>query len=78
MPNQLVGDTNYFYFYKNIEFVNSFIAAKGKAVKAAGGKVGKAGPIVEKISFPAEKDPQKLTNYVCGSNYFNEGEDIKV
>lgn len=41
-------------------------------------KVGKAGPIVEKIKIPVEKDPHKLVNYVCGSNIYVEGEDIKV
>lgn len=25
-----------------------------------------------------EKDPHKLVNYVCGSNIYNEGEDVKV
>lgn len=40
--------------------------------------MGKAGPIVEKIKFPVEKDPHKLVNYLCGSNVFVEGEDVKV
>lgn len=28
--------------------------------------------------MPVEQDPKKLVNYVCGSNYFVEGEDVKV
>lgn len=49
-----------------------------KSVAGSKAKVGKAGPIVEKITFPAEKDTNKLVNYVCGSNIYVEGEDIKV
>lgn len=41
-------------------------------------KVGKSGPIIEKPTLYVEKDPQKLVNYVCGSNIYNEGEDIPV
>lgn len=41
-------------------------------------KVGKAGPIVEKVVHPVEKDTKKLVNYVCGSNIYVDGEDIKV
>lgn len=41
-------------------------------------KIGKVGPIVEKIVLPVEKDTNKLVNYVCGSNINIEGEDIKV
>lgn len=45
---------------------------------AAAAKVGKTGPVVEKVKFTVEKDPKKLVNYVCGSNVFAEGEDVKV
>lgn len=41
-------------------------------------KVGKAGPIVEKVTLYVEKDPHKLVNYVCGSNIYIDGEDVKV
>lgn len=41
-------------------------------------KVGKAGPVVERPTLYVEKDPHKLVNYVCGSNIYNEGEDVKV
>ena len=33
---------------------------------------------VEKKIMPVEEDPEKLVNYCCGSNYFVEGEDVKV
>lgn len=54
------------------------ISAPKKVAAGAKTKVGKAGPIVEKITIPVEKDVNKLVNYVCGSNIYNEGEDIKV
>lgn len=41
-------------------------------------KGGKLGPVVEKKVMPVETDPQKLVNYVCGSNILTKGEDIKV
>lgn len=41
-------------------------------------KVGKLGPVAEKKVIPVETDPSKLVNYVCGSNYMQKGEDIKV
>lgn len=28
--------------------------------------------------FPVETDPHKLVNYVCGSNIYQEGEDVKL
>lgn len=43
-----------------------------------GKKAGKLGPIVEKKVLPVETDPQKLVNYVCGSNIYIKGEDVKV
>ena len=49
------------------------------AVKGLGKKLGKvAATTVEKKIMPVEEDPHKLVNYVCGSNYFIEGEDVKV
>lgn len=51
------------------------ILAKKTGTKS---KVGKAGPIVEKLSATVEKDTNKLVNFVCGSNIYVEGEDIKV
>lgn len=47
-------------------------------MKLAGKKPGKLGPVVEKKIMPVETDPQKLVNYVCGSNIYIKGEDIKV
>lgn len=41
-------------------------------------KLGKLGPIVEKVEIPVETDAFKLVNYVCGSNINKIGEDIKV
>lgn len=44
-----------------------------------GGKVGgKMGAVVEKKVMPVETDPHKLVNYVCGSNIYVKGEDVKV
>lgn len=66
-------DIDWFFFWKQ----NNFTSAK-KAAGSGKAKVGKAGPISEKITFPVEKDANKLVNYVCGSNILNDGEDIKV
>lgn len=41
-------------------------------------KLGKLGPIAEKVEIPVETDAYKLVNYVCGSNINKTGEDIKV
>lgn len=41
-------------------------------------KLGKLGPIAEKIVLPVETDAAKLVNYVCGSNILKTGEDIRV
>lgn len=41
-------------------------------------KLGKLGPIAEKVVIPVETDASKLVNYVCGSNIYKTGEDIKV
>ncbi|XP_033356868.1 39S ribosomal protein L54, mitochondrial [Bombus vosnesenskii] len=34
--------------------------------------------IKQKIDLPVEEDVDKLLNYVCGSNIYKEGEDIKL
>lgn len=36
------------------------------------------GAAVEKKVMPVETDPKKLVAYVCGLNYTNEGEPVKV
>lgn len=41
-------------------------------------KLGKVGPIMEKKVLPVETDVNRLVNYVCGSNIYKTGEDIKV
>lgn len=43
-----------------------------------GGKAGKLGPVVEKKVLPVETDPEKLVNFVCGSNILKQGEDVKL
>jgi len=51
-------------------------AALGK--KMAGKKGGKLGPVVEKKVMPVETDPKRLVNFVCGSNIYIKGEDVKI
>ncbi|KRT79010.1 hypothetical protein AMK59_7514, partial [Oryctes borbonicus] len=41
-------------------------------------KAGKAGPTMEKKILPVETDPQKLVNFVCGSNIYKEGQDVQI
>lgn len=41
-------------------------------------KMGKMGPVLEKKVLPVETDPERLVNYVCGSNIYKTGEDIKL
>ncbi|XP_037944917.1 39S ribosomal protein L54, mitochondrial [Teleopsis dalmanni] len=41
-------------------------------------KLGKLGPMMEKKEIPVETDVNKLVNYVCGSNIYKTGEDIKL
>ncbi|XP_046834334.1 39S ribosomal protein L54, mitochondrial [Vespa crabro] len=53
-------------------------AAPGSKASTGKGISGKKGVISHKIQFPVEKDTNKLITYVCGSNYFKEGEDIKL
>ncbi|XP_045455127.1 uncharacterized protein LOC123664653 [Melitaea cinxia] len=40
-------------------------------------KAGKLGAM-EKKELPVETDPEKLVNYVCGSNIYVSGEDVKL
>ncbi|XP_030753450.1 39S ribosomal protein L54, mitochondrial [Sitophilus oryzae] len=40
--------------------------------------VGKASALSEKRILPVETDPVKLVNYVCGSNIYKTGEDVKL
>lgn len=41
-------------------------------------KMGKAGPALEKKVLPVETDPERLVNYLCGSNIYKTGEDVKL
>lgn len=41
---------------------------------AKGKKLGKS----EKIEIPVEKDVNKLLTYVCGLNYYKEGEEVQL
>lgn len=41
-------------------------------------KLGKLGPIAEKIVLPVETDVNRLVNYVCGSNIYTKGEDVQL
>lgn len=42
------------------------------------GKLGKLGPVAEKIVLPVETDTEKLVNYVCGSNILKQGQDVQL
>ncbi|XP_057368307.1 large ribosomal subunit protein mL54-like [Daphnia carinata] len=42
------------------------------------GKLGKLGPVAEKIVLPVETDPEKLVKYVCGSNILKQGQDVEL
>src|SRR5437870_7474620 len=44
--------------------------------KKAAAKLTAAGPNREKL--PVVTDPDRLVNYVCGSNFYTTGEDIKL
>lgn len=41
-------------------------------------KIGKMGPTLEKKVLPVETDSERLVNYVCGSNIYVTGEDVKI
>ncbi|XP_026735378.1 39S ribosomal protein L54, mitochondrial [Trichoplusia ni] len=61
-------------------------AAIKRTTSAAGGVMGlgkgkkKAGKLstMEKKEMPVETDPEKLVKYVCGSNIYTTGEDVKI
>jgi large subunit ribosomal protein L54 len=57
-----------------------FTFAKRLPVPSLGKKAGKgkAQATAEKKVFPVETDPEKLVNYVCGSNIMKTGQDIKL
>nr|SVE87160.1 EOG090X0KWJ [Daphnia similis]SVE87786.1 EOG090X0KWJ [Daphnia similis] len=42
------------------------------------GKLGKLGPVAEKIVLPVETDTEKLVSYVCGSNILKQGQDVQL
>lgn len=73
---QLLVSLGHFVIYEHFN-IYEFTALGGK-MKLAGKKPGKLGPVVEKKIIPVETDTQKLVNYVCGSNIYIKGEDIKV
>ncbi|XP_023950668.2 39S ribosomal protein L54, mitochondrial [Bicyclus anynana] len=65
---------------------NSTNYAVKKTTTAAGGvlglgkgkkKISKLGSM-EKKQLPVETDPERLVNYVCGSNIYITGEDVKI
>lgn len=60
--------------HNNITSIFHFLLAN--AVKKK--KLGKLGPIAEKIVVPVESDANRLVNFVCGSNIHKTGEDVKV
>ncbi|VVC87910.1 unnamed protein product [Leptidea sinapis] len=75
------NNITYSCFHTNsVEF-----AAVKKTTSAAGGVMGlgrgkkKGGKVgtVEKKLLPVETDPEKLVNFVCGSNIYVTGEDVK-
>lgn len=68
--------SNSMYFMR--ETILTIILICVGVISAKKTKVGKAGPIVERPTLYVEKDPHKLVNYVCGSNIYNDGEDVKV
>lgn len=41
-------------------------------------KLGKMTPLLEKKILPVETDAERLVNYVCGSNIYTTGEDVKL
>ncbi|XP_003488763.1 39S ribosomal protein L54, mitochondrial [Bombus impatiens] len=53
-----------------IQVKNYAVADKRELKKIKGFK--------QKVDLPVEEDVNKLLNYVCGSNIYKEGEDIKL
>ncbi|CAG4972462.1 unnamed protein product [Colias eurytheme] len=73
--------------YLKVELHSSATSyAVKKTTSAAGGVLGlgkgkkKGGKLtaIEKKELPVETDPEKLVNYVCGSNIYLTGEDVKI
>nr|CAG4649865.1 EOG090X0KWJ [Scapholeberis mucronata]SVE94024.1 EOG090X0KWJ [Scapholeberis mucronata] len=63
----------------NLQSCANFAKALGVGVGSKkAGKLGKLGPVVEKKVLPVETDPEKLVNFVCGSNYSKQGQDIQL
>ncbi|XP_076350271.1 mitochondrial ribosomal protein L54 [Tachypleus tridentatus] len=53
--------------------------AKKPSIAGLGGKgKGSVGVAVQKKRLPVETDPHKLVNYVCGSNIYTDGQDVKI
>lgn len=65
-----------YYFLPIIYHFNRKILKFPVSKKA--GKKTKSDPAMQKVIIPAESDPHKLVNYVCGSNIYTTGEDVKV
>jgi len=55
-----------------MKYNSIFVTAK--KIKKGSNKQAKT----EKIVLPVETDVHKLVNYVCGTNIYKEGEDIKI
>nr|CAG4636696.1 EOG090X0KWJ [Eubosmina coregoni]SVE70204.1 EOG090X0KWJ [Eubosmina coregoni] len=53
---------------------------KTLVVPGLGTKKGKtkAAPVAEKRIIPVESDPEKLVNFVCGSNILKQGQDVEI
>ncbi|KAH0946374.1 hypothetical protein HN011_004519 [Eciton burchellii] len=49
-------------------------AKVSKKSKKVSGKTAKT----ERLVLPVETDVNKLVNYVCGTNIYKEGEDVKI
>ncbi|KAK2580185.1 hypothetical protein KPH14_012451 [Odynerus spinipes] len=56
--------------------VNNYAAPGMKTLGK--GVSGKKGGVSQRMVYPVEEDTKKLVTYVCGSNYYKEGEDIKL
>ncbi|XP_022235035.1 39S ribosomal protein L54, mitochondrial-like isoform X2 [Limulus polyphemus] len=74
---------------KNINLLGTswtplYATKSGYAKKPSMGLGGKSkgkgaiGVAVQKKRLPVETDPHKLVNYVCGSNIYKDGQDIKI
>ncbi|XP_041971738.1 39S ribosomal protein L54, mitochondrial [Aricia agestis] len=77
--NNVVNITN-FHASANNYAVKKTTSAAGGVMGLGKGKKGKVGKlsVMEKKELPVETDPHKLVNYVCGSNIYVNGEDVKL